>query len=169
MRGKHHLCCPLFYPSRIIPAHAGQTCNHGQLAEPVPDHPRACGANFQALPGKIGGFGSSPRMRGKLFVVNAQRSRSRIIPAHAGQTHAGHAAFMFDADHPRACGANHMSFGRSVIQVGSSPRMRGKRYGEANGTVTMRIIPAHAGQTSTRGVPSTSTSDHPRACGANTG
>ena len=45
--------------------------------------------------------------------------------------------------------------------------MRGKLVAVDQADDRVRIIPARAGQTSTRGVPSTSTSDHPRACGAN--
>ncbi len=49
----------------IIPAHAGQTGSAPTARYACPDHPRACGANFSGLVGRIGSFGSSPRMRGK--------------------------------------------------------------------------------------------------------
>ena len=70
-------------------------------------------------------------------------------------------------DHPRACGANPFEWVPNLKGSGSSPRMRGKRYGEANGTVTMRIIPAHAGQTMAPASSTIPRPDHPRACGAN--
>ena len=54
-----------------------------------------------------------------------------------------------------------------TVTSGSSPRMRGKRTEEWGRHRSRRIIPAHAGQT-TSGLPgSVTSSDHPRACGAN--
>ena len=52
-------------------------------------------------------------------------------------------------------------------RYGSSPRMRGKQREQLDFERVFRIIPAHAGQT-TSGLPgSVTSSDHPRACGAN--
>ena len=50
---------------------------------------------------------------------------------------------------------------------GSSPRMRGKHQSARHRHHLHRIIPAHAGQTSTVRTMMTSIPDHPRACGAN--
>ena len=86
MRGK-----PVYFrrrrlPSRIIPAHAGQTpCSRPCRCSPS-DHPRACGANLAGEDDMLYVEGSSPRMRGKQ-ARPIQRARGlRIIPAHAGQT-----------------------------------------------------------------------------------
>ena len=106
-------------------------------------------------------------MRGKLVRRGVRCRRRRIIPAHAGQTHAGHAAFMFDADHPRACGANRPRNACPSPRRGSSPRMRGKRTAKHQDCDAGRIIPAHAGQTRRSAELRVRTSDHPRACGAN--
>ena len=54
-----------------------------------------------------------------------------------------------------------------TVTSGSSPRMRGKPSTRGLQGTRRRIIPAHAGQT-TSGLPgSVTSSDHPRACGAN--
>ncbi len=45
--------------------------------------------------------------------------------------------------------------------------MRGKPEDDVHGRILLRIIPAHAGQTGVGGVGVASTTDHPRACGAN--
>ncbi len=50
---------------------------------------------------------------------------------------------------------------------GSSPRMRGKRSPGRQPKPTRRIIPAHAGQTTTGRNAKLTAPDHPRACGAN--
>ena len=70
-------------------------------------------------------------------------------------------------DHPRACGANEASDLAEAASDGSSPRVRGKHDCQTSRRSGYRIIPARAGQTR-RGVRVSSTSpDHPRACGAN--
>ena len=167
MRGKQGGGILMQIPSRIIPAHAGQTRRWHSDADSQSDHPRACGANLLKRIEKGSDFGSSPRMRGKLAVHRVIVASTRIIPAHAGQT-SGHPAWSVPGtDHPRACGANaQWSFGRR-LQVGSSPRMRGKLGVTSESTAQQRIIPAHAGQTATTAKPCGIRSDHPRACGAN--
>ena len=51
------------------------------------------------------------------------------------------------ADHPRVCGANLSNAWQGVVDFGSSPRVRGKRYRWGGGMDQARIIPACAGQT----------------------
>ena len=167
MRGKPVRRRLQHHQRRIIPAHAGQTRSARSPAKPPPDHPRACGANNTGPAQAASDIGSSPRMRGKPMAEIERQAAMRIIPAHAGQT-SGHPAWSVPGtDHPRACGANaQWSFGRR-LQVGSSPRMRGKRDRTGNRTTIRRIIPAHAGQTGLRVGDVPERTDHPRACGAN--
>ena len=54
-----------------------------------------------------------------------------------------------------------------AADAGSSPRMRGKPADAPTSTGLLRIIPAHAGQTSSTRRSRFCSSDHPRACGAN--
>ena len=108
-------------------------------------------------------------MRGKRAGVLPLGLPVRIIPAHAGQTICRFCSLLSVPDHPRACGANMASKGKIDFQTGSSPRMRGKLGADAGSTELDRIIPAHAGQTCSRGAKARPTPDHPRACGANTG
>ena len=113
--------------------------------------------------------GSSPRMRGKPRPDRQGRWRPRIIPAHAGQTTVTCRVMGRWTDHPRACGANRAPLTVCHATSGSSPRMRGKRYCESCRKYAIRIIPAHAGQTTIPASISALTADHPRACGANHG
>ena len=167
MRGKRQVQKHNEFRGRIIPAHAGQTSASSASSSPTTDHPRACGANqgqrhpSRRLPG------SSPRMRGKLLGQLANRIHRRIIPAHAGQTRRCVVTQDFSADHPRACGANSVGVGVAPVELGSSPRMRGKLPVIHRDETNDRIIPAHAGQTPSLEMPQYMTSDHPRACGAN--
>ena len=152
---------------RIIPAHAGQTRRYCVWSCADPDHPRACGANGMGRLRSRRRIGSSPRMRGKHLAKNLLPFPARIIPAHAGQTSRESSTSSPASDHPRACGANCVRRGPACLCTGSSPRMRGKRSQSSLVTSSSRIIPAHAGQTSTTQARRACVSDHPRACGAN--
>ena len=167
MRGKHLAAVGDAVAVRIIPAHAGQTAYRSQGPSRPSDHPRACGANEARLASESHAFGSSPRMRGKPAARSRRVMRVRIIPAHAGQTSAAARAGWSRPDHPRACGANVLTLHLHHAASGSSPRMRGKRLDFKGFELKSRIIPAHAGQTTTTGACDAATKDHPRACGAN--
>ena len=169
MRGKLEVKEFKSTATRIIPAHAGQTSTLGMTVVRPSDHPRACGANlFDSSSSthavgssracgangvwgvfNIRGHGSSPRMRGKPAVIYPRLGARRIIPAHAGQTEKSHQKQWFAPDHPRACGANKGAFAQTLSADGSSPRMRGKPEHRHPGHGHRRIIPAHAGQTTT--------------------
>ena len=106
-------------------------------------------------------------MRGKLGGWKFRKSHGRIIPAHAGQTALFHHRRRRAPDHPRACGANKHGVSHMKQECGSSPRMRGKRPLTEFNNAQIRIIPAHAGQTSASRRAYCHNTDHPRACGAN--
>ena len=167
MRGKRPSPCCGPRPSRIIPAHAGQTSPVASASGAPADHPRACGANVMVPSACMLMVGSSPRMRGKRHPPSPCNPVMRIIPAHAGQTVSNSSRTSARSDHPRACGANPALSVMTAAPAGSSPRMRGKPRLERDDSRTRRIIPAHAGQTSRTPTPTPTVSDHPRACGAN--
>ena len=149
MRGKRCLRHVRRLGLRIIPAHAGQTRPCPCRRACRPDHPRACGANdIHDLLGHDSP-GSSPRMRGKLRRCRRHCFPYRIIPAHAGQTWSIQFHPSWNADHPRACGANSDVEVEDTTFGGSSPRMRGKQRHVRQVRADHRIIPAHAGQTNT--------------------
>ena len=106
-------------------------------------------------------------MRGKRPCVGIVRRPRRIIPARAGQTRPPARRPRRRPDHPRACGANAVSFQSTARCSGSSPRVRGKLVSSARTAFHDRIIPARAGQTVHTVTPLSKTPDHPRACGAN--
>ncbi len=140
MRGKLEVEPCLDVQARIIPAHAGQTCCNGRPRDSDPDHPRTCGANDNWRISGLSPFGSSPHMRGK--------------PA----------AFPRDAA-PSEC--RRRARQKRSAPPGSSPHMRGKRDDINSVHEMLRIIPAHAGQTSLVLHIGSLSTDHPRTCGAN--
>ena len=167
VRGKRFADHIVRGPVRIIPARAGQTQSMSMALSYMPDHPRACGANCILMPYMSMLHGSSPRVRGKPTIVNQSFTKSRIIPARAGQTRPLAVCSTVVADHPRACGANDVSPRDGGASDGSSPRVRGKLEHAVGDTAQIRIIPARAGQTSGWRGSRRFRPDHPRACGAN--
>ena len=168
----------------IIPAHAGLTYPVRCISVRHGDHPRACGAHFiRAFP-MPENLGSSPRMRGSLWMLHWNPYRKGIIPAHAGLTAREGVTSRVARDHPRACGAHcnlepaimtargsacgaHPVLQTSIASVqGSSPRMRGSLCDIVWVVFMAGIIPAHAGLTLCQCRQKDTAEDHPRACGA---
>ncbi len=104
-------------------------------------------------------------MRGTPGAGRCNWPRRRFIPAHAGNTCPGARRSGCRPVHPRACGEHAAMAMMMTISIGSSPRMRGTRTSRVSSACTIRFIPAHAGNTSTRPMLPNWYSVHPRACG----
>ena len=111
--------------------------------------------------------GSSPRVRGKRGGADGVLTVCGLIPARAGKTHERYAGAHSSGAHPRACGENKIKGLKPDIQVGSSPRVRGKRHRGCVGWSIIRLIPARAGKTRSTRLWRLSRRAHPRACGEN--
>ena len=151
----------------LIPAHAGKTGFRRVARRRVPAHPRACGENRSTSCARPRPPGSSPRMRGKLHRGDDELNREGLIPAHAGKTIHNTTTFRLRRAHPRACGENYAPMSFRACMIGSSPRMRGKRFAGAVPDEVVRLIPAHAGKTNVSGNLVDAHWAHPRACGEN--
>ena len=68
-------------------------------------------------------------MRGSLNGKTHSKRLLGIIPAYAGLTTSATSASAASWDHPRVCGAHIQVKFRFVVQLGSSPRMRGSLVG----------------------------------------
>ena len=147
MRGTHGSTLTVSVVDGIIPAHAGNTNRANHTKHANRDHPRACGEHMSVLSMSAFGTGSSPRMRGTLFLAISGWRGGGIIPAHAGNTVPRFLVGSRFRDHPRACGEHICAFYRDRDIPGSSPRMRGT-HGHIFACWCCRgIIPAHAGNT----------------------
>ena len=113
------------------------------------------------------GLGSSPRVRGKLFLSALTCDRSRLIPARAGKTLSAPRSWRMVPAHPRACGENASALGAPATDFGSSPRVRGKPVGGVHGNGLGGLIPACAGKTPPNTQSHSSGPAHPRVCGEN--
>ena len=145
MRGTLLQVRPELSRGRIIPAHAGNSVTPSSTHRQFPDHPRACGELVPPGVTLAPKDGSSPRMRGTHMSGVAAVLTSRIIPAHAGNSRYWARFDSAPSDHPRACGELEVRPVHGAACHGSSPRMRGTRYGRAEIGHRNRIIPAHAG------------------------
>ena len=165
MRGTHIASERGCHIAGAIPAHAGNTRRPAARRGGLSGHPRACGEHGASRARTSRSVGPSPRMRGTRPVCLQDLRWRRAIPAHAGNTCTGFAAGAHSRGHPRACG-EHSPCTRTVLwPSGPSPRMRGTPGAGARGGSGVGAIPAHAGNTSTWAVNSSSSAGHPRACG----
>ena len=87
-RGKRLLMVHLLDLQRLIPAHAGKTRPPGGGRTGPAAHPRSRGENWPDAVAAGIVHGSSPLTRGKPRRSKRRSWRSRLIPAHAGKTHA---------------------------------------------------------------------------------
>ena len=129
----------------IIPAYAGNTSPYDVYFTPSRDHPRVCGEHLIEETSESMDRGSSPRMRGTLWLERVRSEDIGIIPAYAGNTE------------PLLL--------PKLRTLGSSPRMRGTHYRSVHREHGHGIIPAYAGNTSPTAAIHPTRRDHPRVCG----
>ena len=167
MRGKQTGVEAANQQVRLIPACAGKTRKSTSQGSRTPAHPRVCGENIgDTLPVKVL-EGSSPRVRGKPRIRMNEMMPTRLIPACAGKTRARVIAVSLAWAHPRVCGENCFHAPPAGRASGSSPRVRGKRFGRPVRFRGYGLIPACAGKTSQGIFRSGETWAHPRVCGEN--
>ena len=108
-------------------------------------------------------------MRGKPKEFSSTTQNDRITPADAGKTQSLTKVKSFTKDHPRGCGENSEPAGKTIVNAGSPPRMRGKRNSRSVRCRSAGITPADAGKTRHTSRRDGSRQDHPRGCGENEG
>ena len=126
-----------------------------------------CGENRTARGVSTTGLGSSPRVRGKRPRGRVCAYRGGLIPACAGKTAGAGAAAAKAWAHPRVCGENAFPSSSPPLDMGSSPRVRGKPSGSFYLRFHVGLIPACAGKTETRLLTCQLVVAHPRVCGEN--
>ena len=133
--------------ARITPACAGKTVGASRHKLFTKDHPRVCGENHLCVLSLSCCGGSPPRVRGKLTLIPLFLKRRGITPACAGKTNFILAVFCNVQDHPRVCGENSYGKNQGQFNLGSPPRVRGKRGLCGSIWQYDRITPACAGKT----------------------
>ena len=128
-RGKHGHGTHSHGHHGLIPAHAGKTAAESVSQNEAPAHPRSRGENDTEFCAGVVGVGSSPLTRGKRVLLRTGGAGDRLIPAHAGKTHALRRQHEAGPAHPRSRGENAVVRPLTSLSVGSSPLTRGKRRG----------------------------------------
>ena len=88
----------------IIPARAGSSRAARRIRRGGRDHPRACGEQSSTRFACRDAPGSSPRVRGAVWLRKDIAEDTGIIPARAGSSVDHILMTDTDGDHPRACG-----------------------------------------------------------------
>ena len=134
VRGKRFQLVRILEDQRLIPACAGKTLRTKRGHQKRWAHPRVCGENVSKRPRRYRLPGSSPRVRGKPARSALRRRSQRLIPACAGKTAVTRASLIIQTAHPRVCGENALRQVYSLVDEGSSPRVRGKLQGGQHGS-----------------------------------
>ena len=166
-RGKHGHGTHSHGHHGLIPAHAGKTAAESVSQNEAPAHPRSRGENDTEFCAGVVGVGSSPLTRGKRVLLRTGGAGDRLIPAHAGKTHALRRQHEAGPAHPRSRGENAVVRPLTSLSVGSSPLTRGKPGQLGVGADATGLIPAHAGKTLAGLAISRRVGAHPRSRGEN--
>ena len=153
------------FPSRIIPAFAGNTDFIRALFSSYQDHPRIRGEHSPSAGTAVMMRGSSPHSRGTPEGNLRQLNIAGIIPAFAGNTFPTQQPCCLSRDHPRIRGEHCANSATKIIAKGSSPHSRGTRDIPRGRSGKYGIIPAFAGNTRCMGSGKVGTRDHPRIRG----
>ena len=149
----------------IIPALAGATPVRHPDGRTLADHPRSRGGHVFVMTVPVREEGSSPLSRGPPRIPHAARPNRGIIPALAGATRGGKGSRVLEGDHPRSRGGHGRPGTPMRRRRGSSPLSRGPQRGVPDAHVSVGIIPALAGATTTASTGVPATGDHPRSRG----
>ena len=109
--------------------------------------------------------GSSPLTRGTRLISCQARSKSRFIPAYAGNSYSLQIEEPSIAVHPRLRGELDQGGGIGVETNGSSPLTRGTRPRHVVRFCASRFIPAYAGNSNEKAGNSRFPAVHPRLRG----
>ena len=128
-------------------------------------HPRSRGEHAASTIEQAQARGSSPLARGTYHRHAVHSRRRRLIPARAGNMSRASAARVFMAAHPRSRGEHRRHLSSAHGCRGSSPLARGTLLQLGSGDETVRLIPARAGNISSKISCMSSGPAHPRSRG----
>ena len=109
-------------------------------------YPRVCGGTVQNSAQRLDVQGLSPRVRGNPGPWHNPGIRLRSIPACAGEPCAPSSGTMPNWVYPRVCGGTFPRPRRVLTHGGLSPRVRGNLPSALAITLSIRSIPACAGE-----------------------
>ena len=149
----------------LIPTYAGNTCTDPAGNVLSRAHPHVCGEHSQCTFNHCRVWGSSPRMRGTLTVVELLATGNGLIPTYAGNTRGMTMELTPGRAHPHVCGEHALLENLALKALGSSPRMRGTRITPPGSGSPIGFIPTYAGNTLSRRWAFSRFWAHPHVCG----
>ena len=165
VRGNPSTSFRLTQSNRSIPACAGEPASAMLATWQSRVYPRVCGGTGRShrLLQAVGGL--SPRVRGNLESILSGLTRTRSIPACAGEPAAGVALVANWGVYPRVCGGTSPVQRQGRAVRGLSPRVRGNHGPSAPAGPWPGSIPACAGEPGPA-IPSAPGGPvYPRVCG----
>ena len=150
---------------RVIPARAGNSPDRQTTARQTPGHPRESGEQMRKTFFSTWIAGSSPRERGTAQESQTCVAARRVIPARAGNRRWQTCRTERAAGHPRESGEQGIARYYQQAKCGSSPRERGTADDFERRRLWCRVIPARAGNSSSRQRRPGRPSGHPRESG----
>ena len=150
---------------RSIPACAGEPESSAPRSDPPSVYPRVCGGADQRSSPLVEETGLSPRVRGSHRTKTQRGSPIRSIPACAGEPPRKSARALVRTVYPRVCGGAAVWPPDTCSAQGLSPRVRGSPTGNVPAAVTMRSIPACAGEPTVPAKYGQPARVYPRVCG----
>ncbi len=130
-----------------IPAWAGETGGARRKGRGDQVDPRVGGGDLAQSRSNSSIRGRSPRGRGRPRARSRRSATPRSIPAWAGETMLPAWPGGSTSVDPRVGGGDGSASHESIIELGRSPRGRGRRQRIVAGGVDQRSIPAWAGET----------------------
>ena len=165
MRGNPSVTLAIALAYRSIPAYAGEPPHQRAAQGPNPVYPRVCGGTPPVQHSWHPCPGLSPRMRGNQVLHVMASLRMRSIPAYAGEPGRPGRRVASIWVYPRVCGGTLGGMvGRHPVH-GLSPRMRGNLNAYRDLALTLRSIPAYAGEPSLLAGNARLHMVYPRVCG----
>ena len=125
-----------------------------------------CGADLLVSRLNTSCWGSPPRVRSRLKIIDQIMHKERITSACAEQTSSGYGSSWSCGDHLRVCGADDFIPDQYKAQVGSPPRVRSRRRAWSASPRSRGITSACAEQTWRYQPIARYCWDHLRVCGA---
>ena len=169
VRGNRSAPAPPGTSARSIPACAGEPGAGGAGAGRGRVYPRVCGGTPCSLLRCRTVNGLSPRVRGNQAPDTIARLWVRSIPACAGEPAQRYAFRRGSRVYPRVCGGTAYRNAPPGQTTGLSPRVRGNPPAAETAGVSLRSIPACAGEPVHAGVPGRLCGVYPRVCGGTAG
>ena len=128
-------------------------------------YPRVCGGTWDRLFRRLLLEGLSPRVRGNPGLRLHRPMPARSIPACAGEPFTKMKPATPFAVYPRVCGGTGTAHVHARMMQGLSPRVRGNPTAAVLAILTIRSIPACAGEPASICPPTARCAVYPRVCG----